>query len=126
MNIKGQTEYILNHPGFDYALSKYKDGESSLMFDLLYNVQLHCIDVQIKASHKEYGSCKRMNTMDIKERLIAMKQPDNLNVFIPIPPIQQECKVVNLISHIKRKVARYFNPLQLSLFQDYSLKQVSL
>jgi len=122
MTIKQQTDFVITHPAFADAVNSFNNGDGKKIADILFDLQLHCIDVQIRNSAKEYGSRKRMNSSDIKEGLLSMRQPDNLNVYLPIPLPQPECKVVNLITHIKRKVAKYFNPLQLSLFPDYALQ----
>ena len=122
MNIHQQSDFILAHPFFEDAINDHNNGDSKKIVDLLNRLQLHCIDTQIRNSVKEYGSCKHMNTMDIKDRLMAMKQPENMNIYLPIPLPKAECKVINLITHIKKKAAKYFNPLQLSLFPDFPLQ----
>lgn len=122
MTISQQTDFILAHPFFEDAINDYNNGDKNKVYDLLNRLQLHCIDTQIRNSVKEYGSCKRMNTMDIKDRLQAMKQPENMNIYLPIPKPKVECKVISIVSHIKKKVARYINPLQLSLFSEYALQ----
>lgn len=116
MNIKEQTDYVLRHPGFVEAVRLFAMGDTEYFRDVLYRLQLHCIDVQIKNSAKEYGLCKRMNGSDIKEALLSLRQPENLDVRLPIPvfvPPVEECMVIDLVPHKNKRAARFFNPLQL-------------
>lgn len=94
MTIKEQANYVVTHPMMESAVAAWRDGDCSCMVDLLVRIQLHCIDTQVKASAKEYGSCKRMNSSDIKDALLGMKLPDGLAVYLPIPP--RRCVVVEI------------------------------
>lgn len=89
MNIRQQTTLIIAHPMFAEAIS-----DAEIMADLLIRLQLHCIEVQMKNSAKQYGLHRRMNYSDIKEALLSMKQPENLSLYLPIP--EQKCRVVQI------------------------------
>lgn len=122
MKIQDHTDYIVSHPAFADAVNDFNETPQKLN-DLIFKIQLHAIDTQIKNSAREYGSCKRMNGSDIKEALLSMRQPDNLNIQLNIPITKADyCKVIDLMTHIKKKSAKYFNPLQLSLFPEYVLQ----
>jgi len=120
MNLKQNTHYILSHPCFKYAIEQYNNGNQGEIESLLEDVQLHCMEILAKNASKEYGSCKYMNSADIKYRLQNISCPQNFSIELKMPPLENNCKVIDFrerVTIIKRKVARFINPMQLSLFE---------
>ena len=132
MNLSQQTEYIMSHPAFRDCVEEYGCGNSEPFVDLLNTIQLHCVDVQVKNSAKCFGQHKWQNSSDIRLALDAIKLPTNFDVKLKMPlpkdytsgigpfiqPIvKPDCRVIDFSSafqQIKKRVARYFNPCQLS------------
>lgn len=127
MNLKQNTLYILSHPCFKYAIEQYNNGNHTEIESLLEDIQLHSMDVIARNASKEYGNCKYMNSADIKYRIQNIACPQNFSIELrtPVVEIQTQCTVINFkdrVISIKRKVARFINPMQLSLF-EYVLQE---
>lgn len=103
MTLTEQTDYVMKHPAWVEAM-----GDIGKMRELLNDLQLHCVETQVRASAREYGSCRRMNYSDIKESLLGIGLPRDFNIYLKIPKV---CKVVDMV--VRKKPHRYVDPMQL-------------
>ena len=85
MNIKKNTEYILQHPFTKRAIEEYIHGDPRMMEQLIFEVQFHVFDKTAICCAQVYGLNKWNNSGVIKELIRNVEPPNNLSVSLPIP-----------------------------------------
>lgn len=85
MNIKKNTEYILQHPFTKKAIEEYIHGNPKMMETLIFEVQFHVFDKTAISCAQVYGMNKWSNSGVIKELIRNVEPPVNLSISLPIP-----------------------------------------
>jgi hypothetical protein len=85
MNIKKNTEYILQHPYTKKAIEEYVKGDSKMMEQLIFEIQFHTFDKTALLCSQTYGLNKWNNTCVIKDIIRNVEPPNNLSISLSIP-----------------------------------------
>ena len=85
MNIKANTKYILEHPYTKRAIEEYNNGDSSMIEQLIFEVQFHTFDKTALLRAQTYGLNKWNNTCVIKDLIRNVEPPNNLSISLSIP-----------------------------------------
>jgi hypothetical protein len=85
MNIKANTKYILEHPYTKRAIEEYNNGDSSMIEQLIFEVQFHTFDKTALLCAQTYGLNKWNNTCVIKDLIRNVEPPNNLSISLSIP-----------------------------------------
>jgi len=85
MNIKANTKYILEHPYTKRAIEEYNNGDSSMIEQLIFEVQFHTFDKTALLCAQIYGLNKWNNTCVIKDLIRNVEPPNNLSISLSIP-----------------------------------------
>lgn len=85
MNIKQNTEYILQHPYTKKAIEEYNNGDSKMLEQLIFEIQFHTFDKTALLCSQVYGVNKWNNTVVIKDLIRNCAPPTNLSILLTIP-----------------------------------------
>lgn len=85
MNIKQNTKYIIEHPYTKMAVEMYNNGDSSMLEQLIFEIQFHTFDKTAINCSKTYGLNKWNNTVVIKDLIRNVEPPNNLSISLSIP-----------------------------------------
>jgi len=85
MNIKKNTEYILNHPQTKLAIDSYNNGDTKMLEQLIFEIQFHTFDKTALLCSQVYGVNKWNNTCVIKDLIRNVEPPNNLSINLSIP-----------------------------------------
>ena len=85
MNIKKNTEYIINHPQTKLAIENYNNGDSKMLEQLIFEIQFHTFDKTALLCSQVYGINKWNNTCVIKDLIRNVEPPNNLSISLSIP-----------------------------------------
>ena len=89
--IKQSVSYIMEHPFMALALK-----DRAAMEKLLWEVHFHCYTVVAANGAKEFRKWKGFNDPVVLAAIRDQEPPCNLDIRLPIPPVQEECPVVEL------------------------------
>lgn len=85
MNIKSNTEYILNHPYTKKAIEEYVKGDETMLRQLIFEIHFHVFDKTALLCSQVYGINKWNNTVVIKDLIRNVEPPNNLSISLAIP-----------------------------------------
>lgn len=85
MNIKKNTEYIMEHPFTKAAIAEYNDGNPEMLKQLIFEIHFHVFDKTALLCSQTYGMNKWNNTCVIKDLIRNVEPPNNLSISLSIP-----------------------------------------
>jgi hypothetical protein len=133
MTIASNIENMMQHPYFKDAVQRFADGDPKDLKIFLTDLNTYLYQTTCHNNALEYRKNKNYSPTEIYTNIKNMEPPTNLDFRLPIykvgtMPEMEVCKVVSFVDKVmavKKKVASYFNPTQLSIvFPDYSIMEV--
>lgn len=114
MTINGNTNYILEHPFLQQAIIAYNRGDDKDLKFILSSIQEDMYHITVNQCAKVYKRFKKETYPIIENEIRCAEPPECLNVKLPIPLKQENCKVVILSPKIKHiKNFKIINQLEL-------------
>ncbi|MCW3111393.1 MAG: hypothetical protein JWQ09_5899 [Segetibacter sp.] len=133
MTIATNIENMMQHPYFKDAVQRFADGDQKDLKIFLTDLNTYVYQITSANNAVAYRTNKNYSPTEIYASIRNMEPPTNLDFRLPIHKIgmveeYDNCKVISIVEKviiIKKKVASYFNPTQLSIsFPEYPTMEV--